>query len=99
MFLIFWPDLLTAQLYNAFNIPIQATNDPYPKLLSNYFFSKILNSKILSLIRKPNMYQVQSNNLQTIEKRNLDSIGGGHLIKKSDNGEVRGECKCLTGSN
>lgn len=45
------------------------------------------------------MYQVQSNNLQTIEKRNLDSIGGGHLIKKSDNGEVRGECKCLTGSN
>lgn len=44
---------------------------------------------MLSLLRKTPMYQVQTNNLQTILKRNLDSIGGGQLIKKADNDEVR----------
>lgn len=88
LFFIFWPDLLAAHLYNAINILFQ-TNDPYPKLLPNYFICSNVNSNMLSLLRKTPMYQVQSNNLQTILKRNLDSIGGGQLIKKSDNDEVR----------
>lgn len=45
------------------------------------------------------MYQIQTNNLQTILKRNLDSIGGGQLIKKADKDEVRDECKCLKDFN